>query len=89
VLDRHTIIHTNSSVLYAYGADMPRLVYTNNISERAHDAIAMADLARHGPIGGPSSGSRSSTRGTGTTTECFGETVKEVATKTRQWPRGC
>jgi hypothetical protein len=32
-LDRHTIIHTNSWVLYAYGADLPR-VYTNNISER-------------------------------------------------------
>ena len=30
--DRNTIIHTNSSVLYGYGADMPGLVYTNNIS---------------------------------------------------------
>ena len=33
VFDRNTIIHTNSSVLYAYGDPMPGLVYTNNISQ--------------------------------------------------------
>lgn len=32
VFDRNTIIHTNTSVLYAYGAAMSGLVYTNNIS---------------------------------------------------------
>jgi hypothetical protein len=32
VFDRNTIIHTNSSVLFAYGAAMPGLVYTNNLS---------------------------------------------------------
>ena len=32
VFDRNTIVHTNSSVLYAYGAAMPYFVYTNNIS---------------------------------------------------------
>ena len=32
VFDRNTIVQTNSSVLYAYGAAMPGLVYTNNIS---------------------------------------------------------
>ena len=33
VFDRNTIIHTNSSVLYAYGASMPGVVYTNNLSQ--------------------------------------------------------
>jgi hypothetical protein len=33
VFDHNTILHMNSSVLYAYGAAMPGLVYTNNISE--------------------------------------------------------
>ena len=33
VFDRNTIIHTNSSVLYAYGASMPGVVYTNNVSQ--------------------------------------------------------
>ena len=32
VFDRNTFIHENSSVLYAYGAAMPGLQYTNNIS---------------------------------------------------------
>ncbi len=31
--DRNTIIHTNSAVVYAYGAAMPGFVYTNNISQ--------------------------------------------------------
>jgi hypothetical protein len=31
--DSNTIIHTNSSVLYAYGTSMPGLVYTNNNSK--------------------------------------------------------
>ncbi|MGH8638037.1 MAG: hypothetical protein ACREUZ_12960, partial [Burkholderiales bacterium] len=31
--DKNTILHTNSSVLYAYGDPMPDLVYTNNISQ--------------------------------------------------------
>jgi hypothetical protein len=39
VFDRNTIIHTNSSVLYAYGAQMPGLVYTNNISQHHTYAI--------------------------------------------------
>ena len=33
VFDRNTIIHTNSSVLFAYGAAMPGVVYTNNLSQ--------------------------------------------------------
>ena len=33
VFDRNTIIHTNSSLLYAYGDAMPGLVYTNNLSQ--------------------------------------------------------
>jgi hypothetical protein len=33
VFDRNTIIHNNTSVLYAYGEAMPGLVYTNNISQ--------------------------------------------------------
>ena len=33
VFDRNTIIHTNSSVLYGYGAAMPGVVYTNNVSQ--------------------------------------------------------
>ena len=33
VFDHNTIIHTNSSVLYAYGAAMPGCVYTNNMSQ--------------------------------------------------------
>ena len=33
VFDRNTIIHTNNSVLGAYGAAMPGLVYTNNLSQ--------------------------------------------------------
>jgi PKD repeat protein len=33
VIDRNTIVHTNSSVLYVYGSrTVPGLVYTNNIS---------------------------------------------------------
>ena len=33
VFDRNTIIHTSTSVLYAYGAAMPGVVYTNNIAQ--------------------------------------------------------
>jgi hypothetical protein len=33
VFDRNTIIHTNRSVLYAYGASLPGVVYTNNVSQ--------------------------------------------------------
>ena len=33
IFDRNTIIHTNSSLLYAYGDAMPGLVYTNNLSQ--------------------------------------------------------
>ena len=47
VFDRNTIIHTNSSVLYAYGAAMPGLVYTNNISQHHHYGI-MGDGATTG-----------------------------------------
>jgi hypothetical protein len=47
VFDRNTIIHTNSSVLYAYGAAMPGLVYTNNISQHHHYGI-MGDGASTG-----------------------------------------
>jgi hypothetical protein len=39
VFDRNTIIHTNSSVLYAYGAPMSGLVYTNNISQHRQYGI--------------------------------------------------
>lgn len=55
VFDGNTIIHTNSSVLYAYGAAMPGLVYTNNIS--LHH--------KYGIMGG------SSTTGTPTITKYF------------------
>ena len=47
VFDRNTIIHTNSSVLYAYGAAMPGLVYTNNISQHHRYGI-MGDGATTG-----------------------------------------
>lgn len=47
VFDRNTIIHTNSSVLYAYGAAMPGLVYTNNVSQHHRYGI-MGDGATTG-----------------------------------------
>ena len=47
VFDRNTIIHTNSSVLYAYGAAMSGLVYTNNISQHHRYGI-MGDSATTG-----------------------------------------
>jgi hypothetical protein len=47
VFDRNTIIHTNSAVLYAYGASMPGLVYTNNISQH-HKYGIMGDNATTG-----------------------------------------
>jgi hypothetical protein len=47
VFDANTIIHTNSSVLYAYGAAMPGLVYTNNISQHHRYGI-MGDSATTG-----------------------------------------
>jgi hypothetical protein len=47
VFDRNTIIHTNSSVLYAYGAAMSGLVYTNNISQHHRYGI-MGDGATTG-----------------------------------------
>ena len=47
VFDRNTIIHTNSSVLYAYGAAMPGLVYTNNLSQHHRYGI-MGDGASPG-----------------------------------------
>ena len=47
VFDRNTIIHTNSSVLYAYGDPMPGLVYTNNISQHHRYGI-MGDGATTG-----------------------------------------
>ena len=47
VFDRNTIVHTNSSVLYAYGAAMPGLVYTNNISLHHRYGI-MGDSATTG-----------------------------------------
>ncbi len=47
VFDRNTIIHTNSSVLYAYGAAMSGLVYTNNISQH-HSYGIMGDGATTG-----------------------------------------
>ena len=47
VFDRNTIIHTNSSVLYAYGAAIQGLVYTNNISQHYRYGI-MGDGATTG-----------------------------------------
>ena len=47
VFDRNTIIHTNSSVLYAYGAAMPGVVYTNNVSQHHRYGI-MGDGASTG-----------------------------------------
>ena len=47
VFDRNTIIHTNSSVLYAYGAAMPGVVYTNNLSQHHRYGI-MGDGASTG-----------------------------------------
>jgi hypothetical protein len=47
VFDRNTIIHTNSSVLYAYGAAIQGLVYTNNISQHHRYGI-MGDGATTG-----------------------------------------
>ena len=47
MFDRNTIIHTNSSVLYAYGAAMSGLVYTNNISQHHRYGI-MGDGATTG-----------------------------------------
>ncbi len=47
VFDRNTIIHTNSSVLYGYGAAMPGLVYTNNVSQHHRYGI-MGDGASTG-----------------------------------------
>jgi hypothetical protein len=47
VFDRNTIIHTNNSVLHAYGAAMPGLVYTNNLSQH-HKYGIMGDGASPG-----------------------------------------
>jgi hypothetical protein len=47
VFDRNTIIHTNDSVLHAYGAAMPGLVYTNNLSQHRKYGI-MGDGASPG-----------------------------------------
>lgn len=47
VFDRNTIIHTNSSVLFAYGAAMPGVVYTNNLSQH-HKYGIMGDGASPG-----------------------------------------
>jgi hypothetical protein len=47
VFDRNTIIHTNNSVLHAYGAAMPGLVYTSNLS-RHHKYGIMGDGASPG-----------------------------------------
>jgi hypothetical protein len=47
VFDGNTIIHSNSSVLYAYGAAMSGLVYTNNISQHHRYGI-MGDGATTG-----------------------------------------
>jgi hypothetical protein len=47
VFDRNSIFHTNSSVLYAYGAAMPGLVYTNNISQH-HTYGVMGDSSSVG-----------------------------------------
>lgn len=47
-IDRNTLIHTNSSVVYAYGnMDMPGFVYTNNISLHRSYGI-MAENGRPG-----------------------------------------
>jgi hypothetical protein len=47
VFDHNTILHTNSSVLSAYGAAMPGLVYTNNLSQH-HKYGIMGDGASPG-----------------------------------------
>jgi hypothetical protein len=47
VFDRNTIIHNNSSVLFAYGAAMPGVVYTNNLSQH-HKYGIMGDGASPG-----------------------------------------
>jgi hypothetical protein len=49
VFDRNTIIHTNTSVLQAYGAAMPGLVYTNNLSRHNTYGI-MGDRASPGKL---------------------------------------
>jgi hypothetical protein len=48
VIDRNTLIHNNSAVVYAYGGlDMPGFVYTNNISVHGTYGI-MAEGGRPG-----------------------------------------
>jgi hypothetical protein len=46
-IDRNTVIHKNSSVVYAYGAAMQNFVYTNNIAEHRDYGI-MGDSGQPG-----------------------------------------
>ena len=46
VFDANTMIHTNTSAVYAYGAAMPGVVFTNNLSQHNPYGI-MGDGATH------------------------------------------
>jgi hypothetical protein len=47
VIDRNTIVHRNSSVVFAFGSAITGFVYTNNLAEH-HDYGIMGDNGRAG-----------------------------------------